>query len=466
VSWFDELQPASFRGVPFAVLGGESRFGRRKAIHQYPRRDTPYNEDLGRSVRGYSLRGFLVEDSLIYGGGSAIDQRDAMIAAVETAGSGLLVHPTFGQIMVDVLDGSVSFSESMENGRVFEVTFGFVEAGKRIFPAATQSTSSTLSTAAANLDSGAGLDFIQEMTQTINLGLGAVQGVLSLGNAIVSQVVSCVVGFNQLVNQASNDATSLVNLTCLLTAPTGMRFGRYVGANVSSAYVAGQANSGISQLTIATLIAQAAEDRQTVATASTGLAGAAAALDAASAPSFPASAQAVTAALSSAIVNPGDAIRLFASLAAYSPPAPAGSGQINAGQAWAQSAVSALLRRAAIGALGRAVATYTPSSYNDAISVMTTATTAIDNEILVAGDNGDDNTYFALRALRQAIVVGLKQAGANLSQLATFNFSTTLPSLVLAQRLYQDATRDDQLISQVNPVHPAFMPLNFQALAQ
>jgi prophage DNA circulation protein len=466
VSWFDELQPASFRGVPFAVLGGESRFGRRKAIHQYPHRDTPYNEDLGRSVRGYSLRGFLVEDSLIYGGGSAIDQREAMIAAVETAGSGLLVHPTYGQVLVDVLDGSVTFSESMENGRVFEVTFGFVEAGKRIFPSATQSTSSTLGTVAGNLDSGAGLDFVQEMTQTINLGLGAVQGVLSLGSAIVGQVASCAAGFNQLVNQAANDATSLVNLTCLLTAPAGMQFGRYVGSNVSSAYVAGQANSGISQLTIGTLIAQAAENRQAVSTAATGLASAAALIDAADVSSFPSAAQAVTAALSAAIVSPGDAIRLFASLAAYTPSAPSGSGQINAGQALAQNAVSALLRRAAIGALARAVATYTPTSYNDAINIMTTATTAIDNEILVAGDNGDDNTYFALRALRQGIVVGLKHAGANLSQLANFSFGAPLPSLALAQRLYQDATRDTQLISQVDPVHPAFMPLTFQALAQ
>ncbi|HBA7856845.1 TPA: multidrug DMT transporter permease, partial [Escherichia coli] len=37
------------------------------------------------------------------------------------------------------------------------------------------------------------------------------------------------------------------------------------------------------------------------------------------------------------------------------------------------------------------------------------------------------------------------------------------PSLALANRLYQDASRADELVQAVSPVHPAFMPLSFTA---
>lgn len=38
-SWSEHLQQASFRGVPFGVISGESVFGRRQAIHEYAYRD-------------------------------------------------------------------------------------------------------------------------------------------------------------------------------------------------------------------------------------------------------------------------------------------------------------------------------------------------------------------------------------------------------------------------------------------
>jgi prophage DNA circulation protein len=40
-----QLQPASYRGIPFGVFGGQARFGRRNALHEYPFRDVPWVED-------------------------------------------------------------------------------------------------------------------------------------------------------------------------------------------------------------------------------------------------------------------------------------------------------------------------------------------------------------------------------------------------------------------------------------
>jgi prophage DNA circulation protein len=41
-----------------------------------------------------------------------------------------------------------------------------------------------------------------------------------------------------------------------------------------------------------------------------------------------------------------------------------------------------------------------------------------------------------------------------------------MPVLVLANRVYRDATRADELTTQIDPIHPAFCPKSFKALAQ
>lgn len=463
MSWFDELQQASFRGVPFGVHGGDGRFGRRVAVHEYPMRDKPYIEDLGRSTRRINLTGFLIENSLVYGGGSALAQRDAMVAAAETAGPGTLIHPTLGQLTVSIPDGAMSVTERWDLGRVFEIGFSFIESGDRLFPSITSTTGSALDGLADALGLSSAADFVTSMTRSINLGLGMVQGVLSLGNAVVGTVVGVAADFAVLVGQASRDATSLVNLASLLTG----NYGRYVNANVSSAFAASRASSPFSSpVTIATLIAQGSEDRAAVASASGNLSAAAVALDASTVGAFPVVAQALPAALASAIVNPGDAIRLFASLSAYTPSLVInGAGQTQAAQIIAQAAAASLMRRAAIARLARSVTVYQPSSYDDAIAIRNAVAACIDAETLIAGDSGDDASYSALRALRQSVVAILSAAGNGLAHLRQFSFAAPLPSLALAERMYQDASRADQIVDQCNPVHPAFCPTTFRALA-
>jgi prophage DNA circulation protein len=44
--------------------------------------------------------------------------------------------------------------------------------------------------------------------------------------------------------------------------------------------------------------------------------------------------------------------------------------------------------------------------------------------------------------------------------------STPIPAPVLAQKLYRDASRSDELVSVSDCVHPAFLPLNFNALSK
>jgi prophage DNA circulation protein len=41
-----------------------------------------------------------------------------------------------------------------------------------------------------------------------------------------------------------------------------------------------------------------------------------------------------------------------------------------------------------------------------------------------------------------------------------------LPALVLANRLYQDGSRANELIQEANVPHPAFMPITMRVLRQ
>jgi prophage DNA circulation protein len=67
--------------------------GRRSVTHEFPLRDEPIIEDLGRAARTFTVQAFLL-------GPAYMDQRDALIRALEEPGPGSLVHPWYGEITV------------------------------------------------------------------------------------------------------------------------------------------------------------------------------------------------------------------------------------------------------------------------------------------------------------------------------------------------------------------------------
>lgn len=80
---------ASFRGVPFFVESSERTGGRRTVEHEFPFRDDPFVEDLGRAMRSFRLDGYVLGDDYL-------TQKNKLLDALETAGPGELVHPYHG----------------------------------------------------------------------------------------------------------------------------------------------------------------------------------------------------------------------------------------------------------------------------------------------------------------------------------------------------------------------------------
>lgn len=111
--------PASYKGVPFEALEVTSEHGRRGAEGEFPFGETTAYADLGRAIRRYTISGRLAENNHILGAA-------AIIAAVETPGPGILVHPTRGLVTVACTRLGVRDNVDEEQGVTY-LEFDFVE---------------------------------------------------------------------------------------------------------------------------------------------------------------------------------------------------------------------------------------------------------------------------------------------------------------------------------------------------
>jgi prophage DNA circulation protein len=148
MSWRARIRPASFRGVPFFVDSVQGDHGRRLAQHDYIKRELPWHEDLGRRAREFQVDGYLL-------GEDWMDQRDALEAACETRGAGLLVHPTKGEM--EVVCKGLRTNENRRDGRMCQFSATFAEAGKVTYPSAARDPIGAVDQAAAGVETAAGV---------------------------------------------------------------------------------------------------------------------------------------------------------------------------------------------------------------------------------------------------------------------------------------------------------------------
>jgi prophage DNA circulation protein len=90
---------------------------------------------------------------------------------------------------------------------------------------------------------------------------------------------------------------------------------------------------------------------------------------------------------------------------------------------------------------------------------------AFDRAELIAADNFDTAAYGALITIHAAVSNDLTNRSFALPTVVTFAFPQRMPSLWHAQRIYADASRNDQLIAQNRPIHPLFMGPVVEALS-
>ena len=181
---------------------------------------------------------------------------------------------------------------------------------------------------------------------------------------------------------------------------------------------------------------------------------------------FAAAGAALCNAVAESASDPADAIRLLLPLAGWVPGPIHGGGPLAVQAQAAQDAIADNLRCAACAALAAATQTYQPVSYQDALATRDAVCAALDAQATRAADAGRDATYQALRSLRTAVALDLAVRGANLAWLVDITTTAPMPSLAEAWTLYQDTTREPQLVGSALPAHPLFLPLSFPTLSQ
>ena len=243
-SWTDSLRAASFRGVPFEVESGRLTGGRRVGIHETPGSDVAVTEDLGRRTRDISLEAYVIGDD-------AVGQSIALLEALEAAGPGLLVHPLYGEIRVNVRE--YQQTDSWDNGGVVVFSIACIEAGELSF--ISLDTGSALDDAIAELDLLAGLDFeslfsalgyadyvLDSALAAIDKALDAIEAIAAAPFAAIdaaSDIVAAVQAAKARVEDLAEMPADLVAAFKSLMVQIGDLFGlRRLAADAGTAYVA------------------------------------------------------------------------------------------------------------------------------------------------------------------------------------------------------------------------------------
>lgn len=115
-TWRDDLLPASFRGISFLIPQASVPVGQKGQLHEYPQRDEPFFEQLGKQAQVHTMTAWVIGDD-------CFERRDKLLEALQTPGPGELVHPWLGRMQVKVGDCKLAH-ELTSGGMVsFDLTF-------------------------------------------------------------------------------------------------------------------------------------------------------------------------------------------------------------------------------------------------------------------------------------------------------------------------------------------------------
>jgi len=136
MAWLDNFRQAKFRNAEFYVPSAENRGGRRGVVHEFPKRDEPYVEDMGKKAKSFEIEAYVL-------GEDYFTARNALVEALDAPGVGKLVHPYLGTL--DVFCTNYSFRETVTETRMARFTLSFVQAGRLKFPSTTIDTTADVS---------------------------------------------------------------------------------------------------------------------------------------------------------------------------------------------------------------------------------------------------------------------------------------------------------------------------------
>lgn len=434
--WRSRLRDASFRGVAFSVEDDESTFGRRVQVHEYPNRDKPFTEDLGRATRRLTINAYLIGDDYA-------NQRDRLIGAIETAGPGTLVHPQYGE-MQGSIDGHVRVSHSNAEGRMCRVSFQFVESGELSFPTAGAATANRLKESGGFFD-----EAIEGMYEAFSLS-GIPDFIQSDVLVDAADMLGTVADAFQMVDSGVSAAMRLLqgDLSVILMPPSAAS--DFVHA-LQKAWRAGERLSGDTS------------DLVTMVKTMSGVT-----LDPGLAPhgTWPTDSGSVKVQKTQSNLV-ASAIRTTAISTSISvvtdlpQPRTAPSQSLQAGSmsrtAGAQAATDIInVSHPSLDSANVSNTISSPPTWDALTDIRSAINTAIDQEQLRIKD---DDLFLQISALRTDLNRDISGRLAQVERTAEIMPSEVQPALVLAASWYDDADRESDILDRNTIQHPGFVPV-------
>ena len=392
-----KLQKASFRGVAFGIKDVSTSIGRRSILHEYPLRDDPYAEDLGRKGKEFTISAFVMTPNDF----SASQALASALSDYNTPGT--LVHPTLGQFQVQVRECTHKYSNQEGGLEYFDVTF--VETLGNNFPNVTVDTQSLVRNSVVGLTGTSNAYFATNFKTTgfpDFIANAAIQNLQSFSSQFRG-----LIDFGSARNGNPDDYSRLIAQLNNFTAqiPTLINDPEQLAELINS--LNGTLNDSFADdLALAMLI----------------------------------QARLYQYGIDFLIVNPTTNLRAI--------------------EENNQNQLIYLVRTSAVSMMLKNEASMTFASSNDAIATRDSIDNLAFPLLTTLGDNFADDIYTSLTDAVSAMVQDIQTRSANSAPIRTYQIADTLPALVLAYEFLGDASQDDALVQRNNVQNPLFVPAN------
>lgn len=429
MSWKERLQPASFRGVPFFVETSDDEFGRRQVTHTAALVDVPTLEDLGRAADIFQIEGYLIGDDYDL-------TRDELIKAVrDTAGPGRLVHPRYGDRSV----GASGFRVRHDNkeGRVCRFTVTFGEAGELSQPTEATDGPNALASRADEISEVAEESFVDKFVATgfpQYVRDSATETLTTFGEylsdpaAYIGDAYSDVSGvFNQVNGYAAGAVDFISENVATYTRAAGDFLGD-IGSLVGSPGDLASRITGMIRGVRGVFGLSSGSVLSGLLAIFPRSSGSRSAYTSGTDPSLPPAPPAPT-----------------------PQPVTAGRSQV----AVNDRAITAIIRQTVAAELGVVAVSQEYETLDDAIAVREAVAETIDSEAEAAES---DEVYEQLVLERAEVIENLPAPDQSTARIVQYQTPAIQPALLIAQTLYDDAKREQQIVTR-NPIrHPGFVP--------
>ncbi len=409
MSWLERYKKGSYRGVGFFTESSTTTVGRRAAIYALPFDDSGVaHVDLGRAPRKFRIRALLLGDDYDR-------ERDKFVKELEKPGAGLLVHPYFGRHMVMIGD-DISITESTENGGCCEIDFNAVEARDEL-PA---DGGLSLLDSARNLRDAASDNLLAKLlvegpdflTQDVFDALDAATRELTILNAQIGAWLAAPGNLAAKIDRLSKQAANLLDTPRKL-------FDAFDGFFQSLAASVSRVVDASAQEDLGPTVRQAALKRS---------------------------------------------VLKLGALGAEMLPIPSANTAARRQQRANRAALLFGLRASALANFAAAFAETVPESRSDALDLANAIADQLTRlaEDAIEGEEISAEMYDAAHDLG-AQSVALADSAGDEGGVATIKVSATTSVLVLAYKLYGDASRADEILAR-NPqiLHPGAIPPNLE----